>query len=280
MNSPVSCLRDPIQNMAPKRPKNNNPPKRKTQAKQQQQMVRYKTPSAPAAYGGAMAGAKSYLPLQSGVGKTFIVQNYELVHTSNGSAGIFFAGGDVCNPGVPQSYPWLSGIAKQYSKFRWRALRYIYVPSCSTTTAGSVFFLVNYDYADAGPTTLAQVAQSEDSCIGNAWFGGSINPDLAFKKALTTQESIYVDIDVKKFPNNFYYVRSTYNATRPSSGGALGGVIPAGLTFTPGTTLDPESLPCTVYYGADSVAGTAGIGNLFAAYVCEFSDPIAPALNT
>ena len=139
--------------------------------------------------------------------------------------------------------------------------------------------MTSYDFLDPGPTSLAQVAQSEDSCIGNAWFGGSINPDLAFKKGLTTQESIYMDVDCRKFPNAYYYVRSTFNATRQNTGGALGGTIPAGLSFTQGTVLDPEAIPCTMYYGADSVAGTAGIGNLFAAYVCEFSDPIAPAIN-
>lgn len=282
MNSPVPCLPDPIQNMT----KNKQMvlykgPKNKGRTPSNRQMVPYRAPAisrAPAAY-GAVVGNKQLLPLQAGAGRSLVVQNFELIHTANGSNGAFSAGGDVCNPGIPGSYPWLSGIAKQYQKFRWKFLRYIYVPSCSTATAGSSFFMFNYDYYDAGPSTLAQVAASEDSSIGNAWFGGSINPGLAFTKNLTSQESIFVDYDAKKSPNPWYYVRSTFSGATPSTGGALGGVIPAGLTFAQGTIPDPEARPATIYYGSDSVAGSAAIGNLFVAYVCEFAEPVAPALN-
>lgn len=278
MNSPVSCLPDPIQNMVIKKGKKKLVAKRPTNARKNQLMT---TPrrdmTAPAAY-GAVAGQKRIFPLQAGAGKSLVVQNYELVHAQTGSNSLFSTGGDVMNPGIQQSYPWLSGIAKQYSRFRWKALRYIYVPTCSTTTAGSVFFYPSYDSFDSAPATLAQVAVSENSCIGNAWFGGSINPNLAFKP-LTTQESIFVDIDVDRFPNNWYYVRDTFADTKPSTGAALGGVIPAGLTLTSGTYFEMESRPGVIYYGADGVAGNTSIGNLFAAYVVEFSDPIDPTVQ-
>jgi hypothetical protein len=234
--------------------------------------------AAPAAY-GAVAGAKQVLPLQAGAGRQLLVQNYELVRAANGSAGGFSAGGDVCNPGLATSYPWLSGIAKQYAKFRWKYLRYIYVPNCSTTTAGSTFYMFSYDYLDAGPANLAQVAQSENSSIGNAWFGGSISPEMAFSPQLSSREAIFVDYDPKKSPNNWYYVRTTQGGVSPSSGGLIGGVIPPGLTFTPGSYPDPEARPATIYYGADGVAGTGGIGNLFVSYVVEFAEPVAAAIN-
>jgi hypothetical protein len=295
MNSPVSCLPDPIQNMVKLTVEGQvlkkiaNLPNKKKKVMQQNfknQLTRQvmlntamgvDSRKAPTAY-GAVSGQKRVFPLQAGSGTTLIVQNYELVHAQNGSAGVFSAGGDVMNPGIPQSYPWLSGIAKQYTRFRWKALRYIYVPTCSTTTAGSVFFYPSYDSYDTGPTSLAQVAVSENSCIGNAWFGGSINPNLAFKP-LTTQESIFVNVDMTRFPNKWYYVRDTFGGTTPSSGGALGGIIPAGLTFTAGSMYDLESRPGIMYYGADGVAGAGSIGNLFAAYVVEFSDPIDPTLQ-
>lgn len=234
--------------------------------------------AAPAAY-GAVSGSKQILPLQAGAGRQLLVQNYELIHTANGSAGVFSAGGDVCNPGLANSFPWLSGIAKQYSKFRWKFLRYMYVPTCSTTTAGSVFYMFNYDYLDAGPSNLGQVAQSEDSSIGNAWFGGAISPEMAFSPQLSTREAIFVDYNPKKANNNWYYVRTTQGGVSPSSGGTLGGVIPAGLTFSAGSYPDAEARPATIYYGADSVAGTTGIGNLFVSYVVEFAEPVAAAIN-
>lgn len=284
MNSPVSCLPDPIQNMVrrnKRKTKNNKKTRtrapRSVRAPQTFDLAR-QSMAAPAAF-GATVGSKQILPLQAGAGRKLIVQNFELVHTANGSAGVFSSGGDVCNPGLASNYPWLSGIAKQYVKFNWRFLRYIYVPTCSTATAGSTFFMFNYDYLDAGPSSLAQVAQSEDSSIGNAWFGGAINPTLAFSPELSSREAIYVDYNTTKATNNWYYVRTTQGGVSPSSGGTLGGTIPGGLTFTPGSYPDPEARPATIYYGADSVAGTSGIGNLFVAYICEFAEPVAAALN-
>lgn len=234
--------------------------------------------AAPAAY-GAVTGPKQVLPLQAGAGRQLLVQNYELVHTANGAGAGFSAGGDVCNPGLASNFPWLSGIAKQYAKFRWKYLRYIYVPNCATTTNGSTFFTFNYDYLDAGPASLAQVAQSENSSIGNAWFGGSISPEMAFSPQLSSRESIYVDYDPKKSPNNWYYVRTSQSGVSPSSGGTIGGTIPPGLTFSPGSYPDPEARPATIYYGVDGVP-VGPIGNLFVAYVCEFAEPVASAINT
>jgi hypothetical protein len=283
MNSPVACLLDPIQNMTKRRNT-----LRKTNKKQRRQVARRLPPavvsangrnsmSAPAAYGATM-GSKRVLPLQAGAGNKLLIQNFELVHAANGSNGIFSTGGDVCNPGIATSYPWLSGVAKQYTKFKWHFLRYIYVPTCSTATAGSTYFMFSYDYYDAGPSSLAGVAQSENSSIGNAWFGGAISPENAFGP-LSTRESIYTEYDPSKSPNDWYYVRTSFSGATPSSGGALGGVIPGGLTFVAGTMPDPEARPATIYYGADGVAGTASIGNLFAAYICELSEPIASTLN-
>jgi len=233
--------------------------------------------SAPAAF-GAVTGNKQILPLQAGAGRKLLVQNYELVHVANGSAGAFSTGGDVCNPGLPNNYPWLAGIAKQYSKFRWHFLRYIYVPNCSTTTAGSTFFMFQYDYQDNTPNSLAVVAQSEDSSIGNAWFGGAISPEMAFGK-LSTREAIFVDYNTSKANNNWYFVRTDQGGVTVSTNASLGGTIPVGLTLNPGSYYDPEARPATIYYGADSVPGTGGIGNLFAAYICEFAEPVAASIN-
>jgi hypothetical protein len=283
MNSPVACLPDPIQNMKKRNPRLNKTKNKKKTVRIARSMAmptdfaRAST-SAPAAY-GAVAGTKTILPLQAGVGRQLIVQNYELVHQQVGSNSLFSAGGDVCNPGLSTSFPWLSGIAKQYSKFKWKFLRYIYVPNCSTTTAGSVFYMFSYDYLDSGPASLAQVAQSDDSSIGNAWFGGAISPELAFSPSLSTREAIYVDYNTKKATNNWYYVRTNQSGVSPSSGGTLGGTVPPGLSFTPGSYPDPEARPATIYYGADAVPGTGGIGNLFVSYICEFAEPVAPALN-
>jgi hypothetical protein len=281
MNSPVSCLRDPIQNM----PARKVAPPRKSQ----QKAVIVRNPgrsaaetmlTAPAAY-GAQIGAKKLLPIMAGQGDTLIVQNYELVHNVTGSAGVYTYGGDVCNPGLGTNYPWLANIAQNYAKFRWRALRYIYVPACSTATAGSEAFLFSYDPYDAGPATLQDVAASTNSSIGNVWFGGAITPELAFKKTLTAQESVFVDYDPKKSSQPWYYVRRAQSGVSITTSGALTGVPTGGigtLALTPATFNDPSARPATIYY-ATTGAGSALNGYIFASYVCEFSEPISSADN-
>jgi hypothetical protein len=92
--------------------------------------------------------------------------------------------------------------------------------------------------------------------------------------------NIFVDLDVAKLGQPWYYTRNTVAGTQPSSGGALSGVIPAGLTFTQGSYVDETSIPAKCFYGTNGV--TAGVvpGELYCAYVIEFIEPVTAAIST
>lgn len=233
------------------------------------------TVGAPSAMGGAQA--RTVFPMQWGYGATMRIRNYEQMTSVVANNG-FFAGGFVLNPGLPTQFTWLSGIASSYQKFKWNYLRFIFVPSCPTTTAGSVFLYLSYDYVDSAPTNLAQVDVSADSSTGPAWLGTPIDGELAFRPGLEVSISNHVNADVNRFTQKWYYVRDSNNANL-STGGALGGVIPAGLTFAGGSVPDTAARPGIIYYGSD-VNSTATLGRMYVCYDVEFSDPIAPALNT
>lgn len=255
MNSPVSCLLDPIQNMAPTKKKNKNkntnPPARP---------MRTGGNLAPAAMGGITSKGASSMPVFAGVGRKMVVQNYEQISTLKSNAANTFAlllSSYTCNPGIAAFAPWLSTIALNYSKFKWKTLRFIYVPNVPTSIPGSAFINVSYDPADGSPTSLADVAVADSSSIGPAWVGGGINAEKAFRPNLGIDEAIFVDVDCKSLTQPYYYVRKQ-----------------AGT--------DADTKPLVLYYGSIDVANGGnygGSGAVYVAYTVELFEPVASSLN-
>lgn len=263
MNSPVSCLPDPIQNMAPKLAKKTKGLKKtatvqKTMALPQQ--VRY-SKTAPAAMGGITSKQRSTLPLSAGMGRKMVVQNYELISSVKGFATDTFANllsSYTCNPGIAAFVPWLSTVALNYSKFCWKYLRFIYVPKVATSIPGQAFIMASYDPSDSAPTAIADVAVSDSSSIGPTWIGGGINQEKAFRTDLGIDEAIFVDVDCKSFTQPYYYVRKQ-----------------AGL--------DADTKPCLLYFGTAAaltgVGAYGATGDVYVAYSVELFEPVQPALN-
>lgn len=273
MNSPVPCLPDPIQNMKKKTVKS-----AKKRSPQRKKLLNSSRTAAPAAYGAVLSGRDTY-PLVAGTGSSMIVQNYELVHELTAGGGAFTAGGDVLNPGLSGNFPWLSHLAQNYSKFRWISLRYIYVPACSTASAGVEWLYFKYDYLDNAPASLSDVMASDTSCMGNVWFGQPINDTTAFSPRLPVAENVNVDLDVDKLTRDWYYVRTGNNANQPVTT-TLGGVVPGGLTVSTNNIYDDVARPGIIYYGNSGTAGSALNGYLFAAYTVEFCEPTTSSINS
>lgn len=237
------------------------------------------TTPAPTSY-GAVAGTRKYFPMTNGMGRSLVVANFEQAGVTFTGTGGFTNGGSVCNPGITTNYPWLSSIAANYQKFRWKFLRYIFVPQCASTTPGSVYLEMHYDYLDNASTSLAQVTATESSIVGNCWYGGALSPELAFGSEVGARDAICLTIDVSRFTEPWYYVRTTNGATLNTvtlTGTATGGN--GTLAIASGGTFDPASRPGTIYYGTNGITNTTVAGNLYVAYVCEFSDPILAAEN-
>jgi hypothetical protein len=227
---------------------------------------------------GTVRSASRNLPLGQIRPNGAIIKNFEQVATFVGGTSGFRIDGAILNPGLPLSFPWLSGLANNYQKFKFHYLRYFYSSAVSTSTAGSAFLELQYDYLDAPPGSLVSVAASDTSSIGPVWFGGTVNQEKAFDTSVNGDANVFLDMDCSKFNNQWFFVRTTNGGIAPTSGGALGGVIPAGLTFTPGGVNDPEAIPGRIYYGTNGVAGS-NPGYLYAAYICEFVEPTDPNIN-
>lgn len=155
----------------------------------------------------------------------------------------------------------------------------MYSASCSTISTGKVFIQLQYDSLDTTPTDFAQVMAGDDASSGPVWYGAAINSDKAFDPKLNSDANVFVDLIPSKLTNNWYYVRADASVT---TGAALTGSIPAGLTLSPGSVIDSSALPCKVLFGTqDAFSGASRIspGDLYVSYVCELAEPVASALG-
>jgi hypothetical protein len=283
MNSPVSCLPDPIQNMVKNKTKNKNKNKKRGKKAVKRKGTPFlKTVMAPTSFGTVQGGVS---PFPNGVMTPtgFMVKNFELSATYTAGNGAFTVDGIHLNPGISTVFPWLYTIARNYSKFRWLFVRAMYSSSVSTATPGKAWINATYDAQDTAPTTFAQVMSSETSAAGPVWFGGAVNATKSFDPQMNGDANIFVDIDCKRFANNWYYTRNArVGGTELSSGGALTGAPTGGigtLAFTQGTYVDEASIPCQIRYGTNGVTNGLVPGELYFSYIIEFCEPISAAIT-
>lgn len=73
------------------------------------------------------------------------------------------------NPGASHLFPWLSGLAELYERFRFEQCTFRLISSMPTTTAGRVYMSVDYDFDDPCCSTK-QAMMSYRSCAeGPVW---------------------------------------------------------------------------------------------------------------
>jgi len=73
------------------------------------------------------------------------------------------------NPGLAGSFPWLSGHANLYEKYRVNKLIYRYKNLKGTATDGNVLFGFDYDVLDGPPATAIQMTQLTEWIDGAPW---------------------------------------------------------------------------------------------------------------
>ena len=71
------------------------------------------------------------------------------------------------NPGMEETFPWLSTQASGWEQYRFHSLKFIYVTRAATTKIGSVMLIPEYDPTDPLPTT-EEIASAYEGCIEDA----------------------------------------------------------------------------------------------------------------
>lgn len=98
-------------------------------------------------------------------GDILTVSHSEWFHTQYDHA-VFAPQGFYCQPGLSGSFPWLAAFANCFENYRFRSLRYHYIPRAPSTVSGSVGLFFDYDPLDIAPT-LASFALSNKTSVIN-----------------------------------------------------------------------------------------------------------------
>jgi hypothetical protein len=124
-----------------------------------------KTRAAPVASGRALATSK---PRFSTRNENTFVCHSEFI--GNISQMINFSVIDYpINPGLVQSFTWLSSVAPNYERFRFRRLRFRYEVLSSTNTTGKVFFVPNFNVQDPPPENKQEALSYEYAVGSQPW---------------------------------------------------------------------------------------------------------------
>lgn len=104
------------------------------------------------------------------------------------------------NPGNAKLFPWLSGLAGNFERFRFTRLCLRFIPSQPTTTAGRFYAAVDYDYDDAVAANKAQLLGNATALDVPVWMEASLeldprqlHPDMPWKYVSLSSRSNFVE---------------------------------------------------------------------------------------
>nr|UHS72290.1 MAG: hypothetical protein 4 [Regressovirinae sp.] len=205
-----------------------------------------------------MVVSRRSVPKINSVGSSTIVRNTEaFVDITSTALGVYSIQPQAMIPGNPT---WLAAIADLYSKYRWRKLRLVWVPSCPTTTQGSCGIAISYDRIDAAPTSMVALQQSYKAITFPPYAG--YNAAMALQTFGNVEGMVAFDVDVTRFDKAWYPV--IQNATL------------AGFA----SNIQNPYVPCTMLFGAaNGPAAATFFGTWYVQYEVEFIEPINPTQN-
>jgi len=123
-------------------------------------------------------------------------------------------------PGVPDSFPWLSQIATNHQKYKFHNVRYSYVPSTGATTAGRIIMAYSPDPLDTFPVSQNLLYQYPIQTDSTLWSECNLEVPANNLKTLFTRSTQIPDTDIKTYDNGVLFV-STYGAGAEVTTGTL-----------------------------------------------------------
>lgn len=87
------------------------------------------------------------------------------------------------NPGLSDSFPWLSTLAANYDQYEVHRIHYEYVPGLSASTTGFMYMVPDYDVTDTEPLGIQQLANQMGAVSTPVW--SPINMQVRKKAAMS-----------------------------------------------------------------------------------------------
>nr|WRQ65946.1 structural protein [Tolivirales sp. gcode 6] len=153
-------------------------------------------------------------PAINNTGTNIVVRHKELIQEVNASS-VFVPTSLRINPGEPGVFPWLSGIASRYEKYKFKKLRFTLVPQVPTTQAGSLGLYFDYDPTEQTALTASSFFSNMNAVTKQIWME-------ATTVAVPQSQQLYVSEVQPKTGENLkwydygrinYFLQSPTNAT-------------------------------------------------------------------
>jgi hypothetical protein len=160
---------------------------------------------------------------------------------------------------------WLGALAANWGKWRWKKLRFLYIPICPTSTQGSVHFAFQYDSWDTAPSNVFQISAMSHYTTGPVWSGFQAAPCLSHYEGKCPEGSIVADLDISRNDKRYYpfVTLADYNTL-------------VAATIQLGNMYSPAKLQVLT---ADGTATVTACGRLYVMYEVEVFEPLIPNLN-
>lgn len=106
--------------------------------------------------------------------KSCRIRHKEFVRDINNDTG-FIQDALQINPGLSATFPWLSGVASRYEKYRFNRLMFEFLPYQPTDTAGAMFMAIDYDANDSVDVSKEVMMTYEGSVRSSIWMKGRVH---------------------------------------------------------------------------------------------------------
>lgn len=136
---------------------------------------------APAAVGrvtGSGLNGRSRVPTMRSSGRNMTVNHTERFASVTTTTTAFEIRSFSLNPGLAAIFPWMSDVANRYEKYKFRSVRFRYVPQ-SAALAGTVSLAFDFDPNDDAPTSMEEANTYHDYVTTSIWTGAELSIDLA-----------------------------------------------------------------------------------------------------
>lgn len=195
----------------PQKKQNNKKPKTKKSRGNGRINMGSKSASVAAAYSTAAMGKS---PTIRATRDSCVVQHRELISSVVGSSDFQVTKFSI-NPGLPETFPWLSVIAQAWEKYRFRYLRFVYLSRTGTTTIGQILIAPDYDAADDNPSTEQILSTYQDAIADAPWKGicchlkaGSMSNSLG-RFHFNRFANLAANLDIKTYDVANIYIATT-----------------------------------------------------------------------
>lgn len=131
-------------------------------------------------------------------GNSLRFKECERISTIPGSVLFAVSGSVACNPGLAASFPWLSGHANLFERYRIHKLVYRYKNLKGTASNGNILMSFDFDTLDSAPATAIEMTQSTVYVDGAPWRIFELDVPVD-KRDLFTRSGAVANSDLKTY---------------------------------------------------------------------------------